>query len=144
MRELAEDAVADARATAPGREIHLTADGPAVVSGDAHQLRQVLGNLMRNALVHAPGPTPVEVTVSKDDLNVAIEVRDHGPGLPAGNPRQLFQRFWRAEAGRRRGRGGAGLGLAIVGEIVDAHGGMVDASDAADGGARFVVRLPRA
>ena len=70
-----------------------------------------------------------------------LEVRDHGPGLPtaAGDP---FERFWRAEGGRERGRGGAGLGLAIVAGIVDAHGGRVAAQTVPDGGASFTVRLP--
>ena len=140
---LAADAANDARATAPDRTIELHTDGPALVNGDPQQLRQVAANLLRNALVHTPAGTPVDVSVECDDANVTLTVRDHGPGLPAGDPAQLFQRFWRAEGGRRRGRGGAGLGLAIVNEIVSAHGGFVDAANADDGGARFVVRLPR-
>jgi len=71
-----------------------------------------------------------------------LEVRDHGKGLPDGDPAALFGRFWRTEAGRGRGRAGAGLGLAIVGGIVSAHGGTVTASDAPGGGASFVVRIP--
>jgi two-component system, OmpR family, sensor kinase len=69
-------------------------------------------------------------------------VRDHGPGLPAGDPEALFERFWRAEGGRERGKAGAGLGLAIVVAIVDAHGGTVSAADASGGGAVFSVVLP--
>ena len=121
----------------------LSTDGPALVSGDPAQLRQVAANLLRNALVHTPAGTPIDVAVDSDDINVTLAVRDHGPGLPAGDPAQLFQRFWRTEGGRTRGKGGAGLGLAIVSEIVSAHGGFVDAANAEDGGARFVVRLPR-
>ncbi|MDP9294402.1 MAG: HAMP domain-containing histidine kinase, partial [Actinomycetota bacterium] len=111
---LARDAVDDARATAADREIGLQVEPPATVTGDALQLRQVLGNLLSNALVHTPPGTPVEVTVSRDAAEVRIEVRDHGPGLPTDEPDALFERFWRAEGGRRRGRAGAGLGLAIV------------------------------
>ena len=129
---------------ASDRRISLESDGPAVVTGDHHQLHQVLANLLTNALVHTPAGTPIEVRTGRDGENVTVEVRDHGPGLPDTDPEQLFERFWRAEGGRRRGRAGAGLGLAIVGEIVDAHGGSVDASNAPDGGARFVIRLPRA
>jgi two-component system OmpR family sensor kinase len=73
---------------------------------------------------------------------VRLEVRDHGPGLPTDRPHELFERFWRKEGGRTRGRAGAGLGLAIVAAIVEAHGGDVAAADAPGGGARFVVRLP--
>jgi two-component system OmpR family sensor kinase len=141
---LARDAVDDARATAPDREITLDAASSALVLGDAHQLRQVLGNLLRNALVHTPPGSPVQVSVAGARDAIRLEVRDHGPGLPTDEPGELFERFWRAEGGRERGRGGAGLGLAIVAGIVDAHGGHVRASNAAGGGASFVVHLPLA
>jgi len=75
---------------------------------------------------------------------VTLTVRDHGPGLPDGEPERLFDRFWRAEGGRERGRAGAGLGLSIVGTIVDMHGGRVTAGNADDGGAVFAVVLPKA
>jgi two-component system OmpR family sensor kinase len=118
-------------------------DGGAVVLGDAHQLRQVFANLLRNALVHTPAGTPIEVGVGSDAAgSVRVDVRDHGPGLPDGDPAALFERFWRAEGGRERGKAGAGLGLAIVAAIVDAHGGTVSAADAVDGGAVFSVVLP--
>ena len=142
---LAGDAVDDARATAPDREIALEGDGgEAIVLGDAHQLRQVLANLLRNALVHTPSGTPIEVLVSSDDNAVRVHVRDHGPGLPNDDPAALFERFWRAEGGRERGKAGAGLGLAIVAAIVDAHGGSVDAANADGDGAVFSVLLPAA
>ena len=139
---LARDAVDDTRVTAPERSVSLDVDGDAVVRGDAHQLRQVLGNLLRNALVHTPAGSPIEVTVARDGREVVLQVRDHGPGLPTDRPDELFERFWRAEGGRERGKGGAGLGLAIVAGIVDAHGGSVAARNAEGGGAAFVVRLP--
>jgi two-component system, OmpR family, sensor kinase len=139
---LAGDAVEDARAVAPDRAIALSTGGDALVLGDAHQLRQVLGNLLRNALVHTPAGTPIEVGVESADGSVRVDVRDHGPGLPAGDPAALFERFWRAEGGRERGKAGAGLGLAIVAAIVDAHGGTVSAADAVGGGAVFSVALP--
>jgi two-component system OmpR family sensor kinase len=136
------DAVDDTRATAPGRELRMRVDEPAVLVGDADQLRQVLGNLLRNALMHTPDGTPIDVTLGPSGDELRLEVRDHGPGLPPGDPSALFERFWRSEGGRERGRGGAGLGLAIVAAIVDAHGGRVHASNAAGGGASFVVSLP--
>jgi two-component system OmpR family sensor kinase len=139
---LAGDAVDDARATAPDRDIDLQSHGRAVVAGDPHQLRQVLANLLRNALVHTPPGTPVAVSVGHDGATTVLEVRDHGPGLPSDENGALFERFWRAEHGRERGKAGAGLGLAIVAGIVAAHGGEVRAENAAGGGARFVVRLP--
>jgi two-component system, OmpR family, sensor kinase len=142
---LARDAADDARATAPGRSITVDLRGPALVMGDAHQLRQVLANLVRNALVHTPVGTPVEIAVASEHGDVRLTVRDHGAGLPAGaQGGALFERFWRAEPGRGRGRAGAGLGLAIVAGIVEAHGGAVGARDAAGEGAVFEVRLPAA
>jgi two-component system OmpR family sensor kinase len=141
LTALARDAVDDARVTAPERDIALHAR-PAVVTGDADQLRQVLANLLRNALIHTPAGSPVEVSVGGENGTVRLEVRDHGPGLPGEDPDALFERFWRAEGGRERGKDGAGLGLAIVAAIVDAHAGTVAAANAPDGGAAFEVRLP--
>jgi two-component system, OmpR family, sensor kinase len=144
LASIVRDAVDDGRVTAPDREIRARIDGPAVVLGDADQLRQVLGNLLRNALVHTPQGTEIDVSLDRRADEVTLEVRDHGPGLPPGDPAALFERFWRSEGGRERGKGGAGLGLAIVEAIVDAHGGQVEAANAAGGGASFVVRLPAA
>ena len=73
-----------------------------------------------------------------------IAVRDHGPGLPEGSQASVFERFWRSEGGRERGKAGAGLGLAIVAAIVEAHGGSVSAGNAPGGGATFVIDLPAA
>jgi two-component system OmpR family sensor kinase len=115
-----------------------------MVLGDAHQLAQLLANLLRNALVHTPPGTPVEVTVARSGDEVRLEVRDHGSGLPADDSTALFERFWRAESGREQGQGGAGLGLAIVAGVVECHRGQVQALNAADGGALFVVSLPLA
>jgi two-component system, OmpR family, sensor kinase len=146
LTQLAEDAAADARAVDSTRAIEVDGDGDgeAMVLGDPDQLRQVLGNLMRNALVHTPAGTPIELTTRRNGRRVELEVRDHGPGLPTDNPEELLERFWRAEPGRERGRAGAGLGLAIVAAIVHAHEGTVQAENAAGGGASFVVRLPLA
>ena len=142
LAHIARDAVDDARATAPDRRIDVDAPAGAGVLADPHQLRQVLANLLRNAIVHTPAGTPVAVTVARTADNVTVEVRDRGPGLPDGDPDALFGRFWRAEGGRERGRAGAGLGLAIVAGIVAAHHGTVEAANAPGGGACFTVRLP--
>ena len=168
LAALAADAVDDARATAPDRVIELhTTIAPATVLGDAHQLAQLLANLLRNALMHTPSGTPIEVTLHRSASGgkegdgdsgeeghrsagyfgrdeIQLEVRDHGPGLPDGDPSALFERFWRAAPGRERGRAGAGLGLAIVAGVVEHHGGRVQAANAPDGGASFVVSLPLA
>jgi two-component system OmpR family sensor kinase len=141
---LAEDAADDARAIDPERSITVETDGEALVLGDDGQLRQVLGNLVRNALVHTPAGGPIEIRSRVTGEHATLEVRDHGLGLPAEDPEALFGRFWRAEGGRTRGKSGAGLGLAIVAAVVDAHGGEVHAENVPDGGASFTVRLPLA
>jgi two-component system OmpR family sensor kinase len=142
LAELAADAVEDARAGAPDRRIELESDQRTVVSGDPSQLRQVVSNLVRNALVHTPAGSPIEVSAVRQDGSGILRVRDHGPGLPGSDPDLLFERFWRADAGRGRESGGAGLGLSIVAAIVSAHGGSVSAEEAGGGGALFTVRLP--
>ena len=148
LAALAGDAVDDARAVAPEREIALHGcgeDDAVVVDGDPGQLRQVLSNLMRNALVHTPAGTPIEVSLRAVDGDATLAVRDHGPGLPTDDPSELFDRFWRGDGPARphdRGRAGAGLGLAIVAGVVAAHGGRAAAADADGGGARFEVVLP--
>jgi two-component system OmpR family sensor kinase len=152
VAQLVEDAAADTRALDPARTIEVDAGPESIVLGDPNQLRQVLGNLLGNAVVHTPPGAPIEIAVKRDDGSVELEVRDHGPGLPTDRPDELFERFWRrgAEPAQSNGeagapdRRGAGLGLAIVAGIVAAHGGSVRAANASGGGASFVVRLPLA
>jgi two-component system OmpR family sensor kinase len=144
LEVLARDAADDARAAARDREVTVTVEGPHVVSGDSSQLRQVLANLMRNALTHTPAGSPIELALAGANGSVRIEVRDHGPGLPAGAADSVFERFWRAETGRERGKAGAGLGLAIVAAIVAAHDGTASARNAPGGGAVFTIELPAA
>jgi two-component system OmpR family sensor kinase len=142
LAALGRDAVHDARARAPGREIELSAPDSAVVWGDPLQLRQVYANLLGNALAHTPAGTPVEVTVTTAGDELLLSVRDHGPGIPQEARERLFERFWRREGGRERGRAGAGLGLAIVHGVVHAHHGSIEVRDASGGGSEFLVKLP--
>ncbi|HET6505439.1 MAG TPA: HAMP domain-containing sensor histidine kinase, partial [Baekduia sp.] len=147
LGRLVADAADDARAVAPDRAVRVEVREPAIVLGDANGLRQVVLNLVRNALVHTPPGTPLELSAgAAAPGTVEVVVRDHGPGLPTDDPDALFQRFWRAEhdRGRERGKAGAGLGLAIVAALAAAHGGRVTAENAPGGGARFTVTLPGA
>jgi two-component system, OmpR family, sensor kinase len=171
---LAADAVQDARVVAPDRQIDLTvAPGAAfIVEGDEQRLRQVIANLVNNALTHTPPGTPVRVKIASGSLvppasggvavagrgspggaefdrrrddavpAVVLDVEDDGPGMAAEQAQRAFERFYRADAARNRASGGTGLGLAIVAGLVEAHGGTVTLRTAPGEGADFQVRLP--
>jgi two-component system OmpR family sensor kinase len=117
-------------------------DTAVVVNGDEFRLRQVLANLLENARTHTPPNTPVEVRVMQADDDAIIEVRDHGPGMTAEDAGRAFERFWRSDPSRTRSSGGAGLGLAIVAAITEAHGGRAEVETAPGEGATFRVHLP--
>jgi two-component system OmpR family sensor kinase len=137
---LVADAASDAQAAARDRSI--TSDVvPAVVSGDEARLRQVIANLVGNALVHAPG-SPVHLQLSIAGEEVVLEVRDEGPGMSDADARRAFERFYRADASRQRHSGGSGLGLAIVEATVRAHGGQVTLDTSPGEGTTARVTLP--
>lgn len=120
-----------------GKSVALTASSkPVLVEASADALENALRNLVENALFHTAPGTEVMVIVSPDG---SIAVRDHGPGIPAGHRKHIFERFWR---GRDRQHSGAGLGLAIVAETMRSHGGQVRVGDAPGGGAEFILQLP--
>lgn len=144
LRKIASDAAADARAVAPQRKIGLDAQAAVSVSGDDTRLRQVLGNLVRNALVHTPPQTPIEIGVSAIDGHALMSVTDHGPGLRPEDMEKIFEPFYRADPSRSRDSGGVGLGLSIVNAVVIAHGGHVKVKETAGGGVTFEVELPLA
>jgi len=118
----------------------------ALVMADENKLRQVLANLIGNAVRYTPEGSPLEIGVSADtDRQVAVlSVIDHGEGVPPQIREKIFQRFWRADTSRTRETGGSGLGLAIVASIVVAHHGTVDVVETPGGGATFRVTLPLA
>src|SRR5437899_9322175 len=142
LQVIARDAAADARAVAPQREITLDAPDNVLVAGDDTRLRQVVGNLVRNALVHTPAKSPVEIAITTQNGSARLSVTDHGPGLPADDRERIFEPFYRADASRSRDSGGAGLGLSIVSAVVSAHGGRVQVRETNGGGATFEVQLP--
>jgi signal transduction histidine kinase len=108
--------------------------------GDRSQLGRVVRNLVDNAVRHAGGS--IRLGLRRDGADAVLEVADDGPGIPAADRERVFDRFVRLDAGRARAVGGAGLGLAIVAEVVTAHGGRVEALDAPGGGALMRVTLP--
>ena len=144
LQAIAADAADDARAVAPQRQVTLTAPGSVVVEGDDLRLRQVVGNLVRNALVHTPQQTAIEISVSTVNGTGRMSVIDHGPGLQAKEMERIFEPFYRADPSRSRDSGGAGLGLSIVSAVVSAHGGTVNVKETSGGGVTFEVDLPLA
>jgi two-component system OmpR family sensor kinase len=155
LLSLAADAVHDTRLLAPSRPIELSvAPGAAfLVIGDEPRLRQVIGNLMSNALTHTPDGTPIEVSISSGVLDlrkgdptpaVLLDVTDHGPGMPPEQAQRVFERFYRTDRARTRARGGSGLGLAIVNALVTAQGGVASVRTAEGKGATFRIALPLA
>jgi two-component system, OmpR family, sensor kinase len=144
LNELCAQAASDARVVAPDRAITFAACEPVTSIAAPGAIGQVLANLTSNALIHTRGGTPIEIGLRCSGGQAVIEVRDHGPGLPEGAGEHVFDRFWRDGTGRTRGRGGAGLGLAIVREIVEAHHGTVTAANHREGGAVFTVALSAA
>ncbi|WP_244312662.1 sensor histidine kinase [Microbispora hainanensis] len=145
---LAAGAVLDAQTLAPDREIDLMrlddSDEPVRVLGDEARLRQVVGNLVSNALRHTPKGTAFRVGVGiVSGSQALIEVADDGPGLAPGDAERVFERFYRADPSRSRSdAGGTGLGLSIAAALVQAHGGTITADSKPGRGAVFRVRLP--
>jgi two-component system OmpR family sensor kinase len=148
LLELVTDAVHDAQATHPDRTVTLEVHGgadPPVVMGDEPRLRQVIANLVSNALRHTQVDTAVCVRLGTraEPPTAVVEVADQGPGLSPEAAARVFERFYRTDDARSRDDGGTGLGLAIVASIVHAHRGEVELDTAPGQGATFRILLPR-
>jgi two-component system, OmpR family, sensor kinase len=116
----------------------------AIVSAEENKIRQVITNLMGNAMRFTPDGSPIELAVEVDTAKqrAILSVIDHGEGIPPQIRDKIFQRFWRADASRNRDTGGSGLGLAIVASIVAAHKGEIAVTETRNGGATFRIALP--
>ncbi len=119
------------------------AEDGVLVKGDPDMIRQATANLISNAVRYTPEGGTIDVRVKKGDLMADIVVKDTGIGLSPEEARMVFSRFWRADSGRARDSGGLGVGLAVVKEIVDRHGGWVQAEGVKGKGATFTIHLPR-
>lgn len=117
---------------------------PPIVLAEENKVRQIVTNLMGNAMRFTEHDDPIEIGIGVDDERemAHIDVIDHGEGIPPQLRDKIFQRFWRADTSRARDTGGSGLGLAIVSGIVHAHHGSVEVFDTPGGGATFRVWLP--
>ena len=140
---LAGEVVDDARVVSADRTVILRAAAEAVVDGDGPRIQQVLRNLVGNAVQHTPPGTPVTVTVTAGDGEVAVTVRDEGDGIAPEHLPHVFERFYRADPGRSRDNGASsGLGPAIVEAIVTAHGGTAGVTSAPGQGTTVRVTFP--
>lgn len=145
MDEVVRRAVDVVSKRAVGKGVTVTTElssRPAAVEADRARIGQVIRNLLENAVTHTPPGGSVSVAVRKTGDRVLVIVTDTGPGIPTEHLPYVFERFYRADRSRARATGGAGLGLAIVRQIVEAHDGTVTAENAPAGGARLIVSLP--
>ena len=142
LARLAADAARDASAVDPARAITTDLPMPAIVLGDEDRLRQVIANIVGNALVHTPAGTPIDVRVDVTTGDARLAVADHGPGMPPDVAAKVTQRFYRADPARARNRGGSGLGMAIADAAVTAHGGTITVESEPGRGTTVTVALP--
>ncbi len=144
LAAVAADAVRAWAARARGRKVALRLEAPPrlPIVADADRLRQVLDNLLDNALRHAPSESEVVVTAGSQNGVATLSVRDHGPGLAPEDQRRVFERFYRTDAARARDSGGLGLGLPIARAIVEAHGGTLAVVPSPGDGCAFEARFP--
>jgi two-component system OmpR family sensor kinase len=142
------EAASAAMSAHPDRQISMVRSGGAAVVGDRDQLLRLLLNLLTNAAIHTKpdGPIRLEAIQGRTPAGpaIALKVIDAGPGLPADEAAHVFERFWRADKARSRAKGGSGLGMAIVAQIVQSHGGVVEFQSSVEAGTTVTVTLPMA
>jgi two-component system OmpR family sensor kinase len=142
LAEVAAQSVASVRVSSPDRVVTLVVGGPVVMVGDLQRMRQVVDNLLVNAVLHTPDTAAIDVGVHLDRDEAILSVHDNGPGIDPAVASRIFEPFFRSDPSRTRATGGAGLGLAIVSAIVEAHGGRVTLLEGE--GTTFEVRVPAA
>ncbi len=127
------------------KSLHLALEGKefAQVEGDRIFLRQALVNILHNAVKYSPVGGTVLIRIGNDGGHIAVEVQDHGPGIPPEDQARVFDRFYRVDKARWRESGGAGLGLAIAKWAVEVHGGNIELESPPGGGCVFRIRLPK-
>ena len=123
-------------------ELRVTGDAPVLVRADIARLRQVVGNLVENAIRYSDGGSVVELDWRRVDDLAVVEVRDQGVGISDADQKLIFQRFHRVDESRNRATGGAGLGLSIARRFVEAMGGTLSVRSELGAGSTFSVSLP--
>lgn len=145
LNDLVQRAIDLFLAEAEEKKIALSAQVPEnelLITADSQRTEQVVGNLLANAIRYTPEGGKVWVTLEKADANVVLTVNDSGPGVPEEDLPRIFNRFWRAEKSRSRASGGAGLGLAIARQLVEAQGGQISAANLPEGGLQVKCVFP--
>jgi signal transduction histidine kinase len=141
LTTLAQEAADSVSAAFNGHEILIAADDPVLVTADAARLRQVIGNVLDNAVKNSPPDSPVEVTVSRSGAEGRVAIRDHGTGIASGDRERVFDKYTRAGAALGRG---TGLGLYLARQIVETHGGRIWVDETDGVGTTIVLTLPTA
>jgi signal transduction histidine kinase/CheY-like chemotaxis protein len=145
LKNVVSEAVASIAMAAAAKEVRLrsnTPDGPVVVRGDGNRLRQVVWHLLANAIKFTPRGGSIQVNLEANE-HACIVVRDTGPGIDPEFLPRVFDRFTQADASTTRAAGGLGVGLSLVRDLVERHGGEIDAHNEERGrGAVFTIRLP--
>ena len=144
LASITAQAVQAARIVNPGRPVTLLAGDPVIVYADEERLRQIIDNLIGNAMQHTPPRSPVTVSVTSTTRLGEMIVADNGPGMTAEQAARVFERFYRTDDARTRARGGTGLGLSIAASLAAAHGGDITVDTQPGKGAAFHVHLPLA
>ncbi len=142
---LIKDTVAGMQAKTTARGLELSADLPAslqAVSIDSHRIKQVLLNLLENAVTHTDKGGRITVTARQQDKTVYVSVADTGEGIPAKDLPLIFERFYRVDRSRNRKTGGSGLGLTIAKRLVEAHGGTIEVKSEPGQGSTFTFTIP--
>jgi signal transduction histidine kinase len=146
LRTLLLDVVDEWRTEAERRDVSFSVrvQPPTLaLHADNDRIRQVLDNLVANAVRHSPAGGTIALSAAAHDGHVRVEVTDEGTGIPAADAERVFERFYRSDQARSSSEGGSGLGLAIVHWLVDLHGGTIRVEQAVPTGCRMIVELPR-
>jgi len=145
ISDLIDETVAALNPKATSKELTLTSELPDVIPTiniDSHRIKQVIYNLMENAIAHTPKGGKINVSAREQDNKVFVSIADTGEGIPPEDIKLIFERFYRVDKSRTRATGGSGLGLTIAKRLVEAHGGTITVQSTVGQGSTFTFSLP--